>query len=104
MENQYQTYVQTLRFDNAKEYMSHQVQKYLDAKDIMHETFCSYTTPQNGVVEQKDHLLLEVTEPFCFTYKLRDFGVNQWLQVCLLYQSYAYPILKGKPLYHCYPI
>ncbi|RVW48827.1 Retrovirus-related Pol polyprotein from transposon TNT 1-94 [Vitis vinifera] len=60
IETQYNAKVRVLRSDNGGEYQSSDLQKYLEGHDIIHQTTCSNTPQQNGVVERKNRHLLEV--------------------------------------------
>ncbi|RVW41200.1 Retrovirus-related Pol polyprotein from transposon TNT 1-94 [Vitis vinifera] len=60
IETQYNAKVQVLRSDNGGECQSSDLQKYLEGHDIIHQTTCSNTPQQNGVVERKNRHLLEV--------------------------------------------
>ena len=57
---QYNAQVQVLRSDNGGEYLSSELQQYLEAHRIIHQTNCSNTPQQNGVAERKNRHLLEV--------------------------------------------
>ena len=46
---QFHLYVQNLRSDNAKEYVSKQFQSFMLQHGILHQTFCVDTPAQNGV-------------------------------------------------------
>ncbi|KAK2996779.1 hypothetical protein RJ639_025625 [Escallonia herrerae] len=46
--------------DNGGEYLSAELQQYLKAHGIIHQTTCSNTPQQNGVAERKNRHLLEV--------------------------------------------
>lgn len=52
--------VQTLRSDNAKEYLYASFQSYLLQQGILHESSCVDTLAQNGIAERKNRHLLEV--------------------------------------------
>ncbi|KAL6348581.1 hypothetical protein AAG906_016099 [Vitis piasezkii] len=56
---QYNAKVLVLRSDNGGEYQSSDLQKYLEGHDIIHQTTCSNTPQQNGVLERKNQHLLE---------------------------------------------
>ena len=60
IETQYNAKVRVLRSDNGGEYQSSDLQKYLEGHGIIHQTTCSNTPQQNGVVERKNRYLLEV--------------------------------------------
>ncbi|KAK2988104.1 hypothetical protein RJ640_023853 [Escallonia rubra] len=57
---QYNVRIQVLRSDNGGEYLSAELQQYLKAHGIIHQTTCSNTPQQNGVAERKNRHLLEV--------------------------------------------
>ncbi|RVX12670.1 Retrovirus-related Pol polyprotein from transposon TNT 1-94 [Vitis vinifera] len=59
IETQYNAKVRVLRSDNGGEYQSSDLQKYLEGHGIIHQTTCSNTPQQNGVVERKNRHLLE---------------------------------------------
>ncbi|RVW18940.1 Retrovirus-related Pol polyprotein from transposon TNT 1-94 [Vitis vinifera] len=60
IETQYNAKVRVLRSDNGREYQSSDLQKYLEGHGVIHQTTCSNTPQQNGVVERKNRHLLEV--------------------------------------------
>ncbi|RVW16197.1 Retrovirus-related Pol polyprotein from transposon RE1 [Vitis vinifera] len=59
IETQYNVKVRVLRSDNGGKYYNYDLQKYLEGHDIIHQTTCSNTPQQNGVVERKNRHLLE---------------------------------------------
>ena len=63
---QFYVYVQNLRSDNAKEYMSEQLQSFMLQNDILHQTSCVDTPSQNGVIERKNRHLLETAQALLF--------------------------------------
>ena len=62
---QFHVYVQSLRSDNAKEYVSKQFQSFMLQNDIFHQSSC-VDTPQNGVAERKNRYLLETARALSF--------------------------------------
>ena len=66
IQTQFHVSVQTLRSDNAKEYLSKHFQSLMLHHGILHQTSCVYTPSQNGVVERKNRHLLETTRTFLF--------------------------------------
>ena len=56
---QFHVSVQSLRSDNAKEYVSEQFQSFMLQNDILHQTSCVDTPSQNGVTERKNRHFLE---------------------------------------------
>ncbi|RVX00402.1 Retrovirus-related Pol polyprotein from transposon TNT 1-94 [Vitis vinifera] len=70
IETQYNAKVRVLRSDNGGEYHSSDFQKYLEGHDILHQTTCSNTPQQNGVVERKNRHLLEVVHASLIAAKI----------------------------------
>ena len=58
--------VQTLRSDNAKEYLSKLFQSFMLQHGILHQTSYIDTPSQNGVVERKNRHLLETVRALLF--------------------------------------
>ncbi|RVW50306.1 Retrovirus-related Pol polyprotein from transposon TNT 1-94 [Vitis vinifera] len=71
IETQYNAKVWVLRSDNGGEYQSSDLQKYLEEHGIIHQTTCSNTPQQNGVVERKNQHLLEVVRASLIAAKHR---------------------------------
>lgn len=67
IKNQFDTFIKVLRTDNAREYMSSQLQSFLTSQGIIHKSSCTHTPQQNGVTEWKSHHLVELHELFYFT-------------------------------------
>ena len=55
VKTQFNTSVQTLRSDNAKEYFSSSFQSYMSQHGILHQSSCVDTPSQNGVAERKNN-------------------------------------------------
>ena len=53
--------VQTLRSDNAKEYLSEPFRSFILQREILHQTSCIDTPSQNEVAERKNRHLFEIT-------------------------------------------
>jgi transposase InsO family protein len=49
-----------------------QIEDFLDEKGINHEFLTPYTPQQNGVVERKNHTLIEMTSIMLDEYKTSD--------------------------------
>ena len=54
IQTQFHLTVQTLRSDNAKEYLSESFHSFMVQHEILHQTLCTDTSYQNGVVERKN--------------------------------------------------
>ena len=63
---QFHVYVQNLRSDNAKEYVSEQFQSFMLQHGILHQTSCVDTPAQNGVAKRKNRHLLETAKALLF--------------------------------------
>ena len=66
IKTQFKVSIQTLRSDNAKEYLSQTFQSYTLQNGILHESSCVDTPVQNGVAERKNRNLLEVARALLF--------------------------------------
>ena len=65
IQTQFHISVQTLRSDNAKEYLSKPFQSFMLQHKILHQTSCVETPSQNGVAERKNrHCLKTAPSPF----------------------------------------
>ena len=60
---QFHVYVQNLRSDNAKEYVSKQFQSFMLQHGILHQTFCVDTPAKNGVAERMELLRERIDTP-----------------------------------------
>lgn len=67
IQTQFDAFVRILRSDNGDEYISSTLQAYLTDCGIEHQTSGVGTPQQNGVVECKNHHLLEVTKALLFS-------------------------------------
>ena len=56
--------------DNAKEYFSMSLSSFMSSPGILHQSSCSYTSQQNGVVERKNRHLVETSLPFLLHHKV----------------------------------
>ena len=63
---QFHVYVQNMRSDNTKEYMSEQFQSFMLQNDILYHTSCVDTSSQNGVAERKNRHFLETARALLF--------------------------------------
>ena len=67
IQNQLQAQIQILRTDNGREYFHFALGTYLMNNGIIHQSSCVDTPQQNGVAEQKNKHLLEVSRSIMFT-------------------------------------
>ena len=77
MENQSGCRIQTLRFDNGKEYTSGRFQQFCDESEIEHLLTTPYTPQQNGVSERKNKSIIEMTR--CMLH-LKELPKKLWAE------------------------
>ncbi|XP_019158475.1 PREDICTED: uncharacterized protein LOC109155214 [Ipomoea nil] len=61
IQTQFQKNIQIFRSDNGGEFVNTHMQQFFQKKGIIHQTTCPHTPEQNGVVERKNRILLEIT-------------------------------------------
>ena len=62
----FHVFVQTLRSDNAKEYLPEHFQSFMLQNGILHTTSCVDTPSHNGVAKRNNRHLLETTRTLLF--------------------------------------
>ncbi|XP_022040102.1 uncharacterized protein LOC110942636 [Helianthus annuus] len=67
---QFETKIKTIRSDNGTEFVNNQMNLFCKNKGILHQTSCSYTPQQNGVVERKHRHLLNTARALLFQSNL----------------------------------
>ncbi|MFS7939141.1 putative RNA-directed DNA polymerase [Helianthus anomalus] len=63
---QFKKKVKMFRSDNGTEFINNQMNVFCKQKGIIHQTSCSYTPQQNGVVERKHRHLLNTARTLMF--------------------------------------
>jgi len=63
VKTQFGKIIKRLRSDNGREYVNHDMSKFLSENGIVHEFTCVHTPQQNSIVERKNRHLLEVLDP-----------------------------------------
>ena len=107
---QYHVFVQSLRSDNAKEYVSEQFQSFMLQNDILHQTSCVDTPSQNGRAERKNRQLLEISKALLFQMQVPKhfwadavsiacFFINQMPSLVLNWDTPYHIIFPNKPLF-----
>jgi transposase InsO family protein len=64
--------IKKVRSDNGIKFKNTQVEEFLDEEGIRHEFSTSYTPQQNGVVERKNHTLIDMARTMLDEYKMPD--------------------------------
>ncbi|KAJ9698075.1 hypothetical protein PVL29_007267 [Vitis rotundifolia] len=60
IQTQFNISIHVLRSDNAREYFSAPFTSFMSQHGILHQSSCAHTPQQNGVVERKNRLLVEI--------------------------------------------
>ena len=68
-QNEFKLKVKKIRSDNGSEFKNLQVEEYLKEEDIKHEFNAPYTPQQNGVVERKNRMLIDMARTMLGEYK-----------------------------------
>nr|GEZ00012.1 polyprotein, putative [Tanacetum cinerariifolium] len=90
------TWLYTLRSDNAKEYFSKTFQSYMLQHRILHESSCVYRLAQNEVVERKNHHMLKVAHALLFQMTVpKPFWVDDVSMACFLINRMPSAVLGG---------
>ncbi|KAJ0786024.1 putative RNA-directed DNA polymerase [Helianthus annuus] len=63
---QFKRKIKVFRSDNGTEFVNNQMNMFCKLKGILHQTSCSYTPQQNGVVERKHRHLLNTARALMF--------------------------------------
>jgi hypothetical protein len=72
VQNEFELKVKNIRSDNGSEFRNTQVEEFLDEEGIKHELSAPYTPQQNGIIERKNHTLIEVARTMLDEYKTPD--------------------------------
>jgi transposase InsO family protein len=59
-QNKFNAKIKKIRSDNGTEFKNTQVEDFLDEEGIKHEFSAPYTPQHNGVIERKNHTLIEM--------------------------------------------
>ncbi|MCR2847983.1 DDE-type integrase/transposase/recombinase, partial [Weizmannia coagulans] len=93
--------VQTLRSDNAKEYLSEPFQTFMRERGIIHQTSCVDTPSQNGVAERKNRHLLETARALLFQMQVpKHFWADAVSTACFLINRMPSSVLDWATPFH----
>ncbi|RVW96855.1 Retrovirus-related Pol polyprotein from transposon TNT 1-94 [Vitis vinifera] len=73
VQNQFNSKIQVLKSNNAKEYFTSSLSTYLQNHGIIHISSCVDTPQQNGVAERKNRHLLEVARCLMFSSNVPNY-------------------------------
>jgi hypothetical protein len=68
-QNEFELKVKKIRIDNGSEFKNLQVEEFLEEEGIKHEFSAPYTPQQNGAVERKDKMLIDMARTVLGEYK-----------------------------------
>ena len=98
---QFHVYVQNLRSENAKEYVSEQFQPFMLQHGILHQTSCVDTLAQNGVAERKNRYLLEIARALLFKMHVPKHSWADAVSIaCFLINRMPSSVLNWDTPYH----
>ena len=98
---QFHVYVQNLKSNNAKEYVSEQFQSFMLQHDILHQTSYVDTPAQNGVAERKNRHLVETARTLLFQMHVpKHFWADVVSTTCFLINKMPSSVLNWDTLYH----
>ncbi|CAH9134443.1 unnamed protein product [Cuscuta epithymum] len=101
IKTQFNVPIRVLRGDNAQEYLSAAFKSFMLQHDIIHQTSCVNTPPQNGVVERKNRHLFETASALLFQMNVpKQFWADVVPTACFLRNRMSSSVLNGKALYH----
>ena len=110
IQTQFHVSVQTLKSDNAKEYLLELFQSFVLQNGILHQTSCVDTPSRNGVAEIKNKHLLETTQTLLFQMNVPKhfwanvvsttyFLINRMLSSDLNWVTPYHWLFPNKPLF-----
>ena len=101
IQTQFHVSVQTLRSDNAKEYLSELFQSFILQRGILHHTSCVDTPSQNGVAERNNRHLLDTIRALLFQMNvLKHFWADAVSTTCVLINKMPSSVLNWVTPYH----
>ncbi|GKB88744.1 putative reverse transcriptase domain-containing protein, partial [Tanacetum coccineum] len=81
---QFNKKIKIFRSDNGTEFVNQKLTSFCESHGILHQTSCSYTPQQNGIVKRKHRHLLNVARALLFQEGL---PLNMWTE-CILTTTY----------------
>jgi hypothetical protein len=71
-QNEFELKVKKIRSDNGSEFKNLQVEEFFEEEDIKHEFSAPYTPQQNGVVERKNRMLIDMARTMLGEFKMPE--------------------------------
>jgi transposase InsO family protein len=105
--------VKKIRSDNGSEFKNLQVEEYLEEEGIKHEFSAPYTPQQNGVVERKNRMLIDMARTMLGEFKTPERFWSEAVNIAChainrvylhrLLKKTSYELLTGnKPKFHTF--
>jgi hypothetical protein len=105
-QNEFGLRIKKIRSDNGTEFKNSQIEGFLEEESIKHEFSSPYTPQQNGVVERKNRILLDMARTMLDEYKTLDrfwaeavntacYTINR-LYLHRILKKTSYDLLTGK--------
>ena len=73
IQTQFQSRIQVLKTDNARDYFNQSLGEFLRLKGVIHASSCVDTPQQNGIAERKNRHLLEIARASMFTHQIPNY-------------------------------
>ena len=100
-QTQFHVYVQTLKSDNANEYISEHFQSFMLQNGILYQIPCVDTLSQNGVAERNNRHLLETVRALLFQMNvLKHFWADAISTTCCLINMMPSSVFNWATPYH----
>jgi hypothetical protein len=107
-QNEFRLRIKKIRRDNGTEFKNSQIEGFLEEEDINHDFSSPYTPQQNGVVESKNRIPLDMARTMLDEYKTSDrfwaeaintacYSINR-LYLHRILKKTSYELLNGKKL------
>ena len=97
---QFHVYVQSLRSDNAKEYVSEQFQSFMLQNGILHQTLCVDAPSHNDVAKRKNRHLLQTARALLFQMQVPKHFWADVSTTCFLINRKPSSVLNWDTSYH----
>jgi transposase InsO family protein len=105
-QNEFGLRIKKIRSDNGTEFKNLQIEGFLEEEGIKHELSSPYTPQENGVVERKNRILLDMARTMLDEYKTLDrfwaeaintacYSINR-LYLHRILKKTSYELLTGK--------
>jgi hypothetical protein len=107
VENEMDSKIKCLRYDNGGEFTSNEFMDYYSSNGIKRQFFVARTPQRNGVVERKNMIVQEMAQKIIMDFKLTDIFWNQAVDKTIHIQNIVilrnntektpYDLWKGRP-------